>query len=250
LGFPGTLGLPFIDYLVTDPVTVPPEMQHHYREKILYLPHCYLPRDDSVVPADKVPTKAECGLPEEGVVFCSFNHDYKINPPMFKVWMDLLKAVPGSVLWLMKLNDGAHANLTQSAIDQGVDPSRLIYATRVPSIEDHLARYKLADVCLDTFPYNGHTTTSDALLAGVPVVTMMGSSFASRVAGSLLNDVGLMELACSSYQEYFEKTLQIINNADLKQQHKNRLDEVLQTHAWPPSAQMQAFAQQKILEIS
>jgi predicted O-linked N-acetylglucosamine transferase (SPINDLY family) len=113
-----------------------------------------------------------------------------------------------------------------------------------------LARYKLADVCLDTFPYNGHTTTSDALLAGVPVVTMMGSSFASRVAGSLLNDVGLMELACSSYQEYFEKTLQIINNADLKQQHKNRLDEVLQTHAWPPSAQMQAFAQQKILEIS
>jgi predicted O-linked N-acetylglucosamine transferase (SPINDLY family) len=250
LGFPGTLGLPFIDYLITDPVTVPPDMQHHYREKILYLPHCYLPRDDSVVPADKVPTKAECGLPEEGVVFCSFNHDYKINPPMFKVWMDLLKAVPGSVLWLMKLNDGAHANLTQSAIDQGVDPSRLIYATRVPSIEDHLARYKLADVCLDTFPYNGHTTTSDALLAGVPVVTMMGSSFASRVAGSLLNDVGLMELACSSYQEYFEKTLQIINNADLKQQHKNRLDEVLQTHAWPPSAQMQAFAQQKILEIS
>jgi predicted O-linked N-acetylglucosamine transferase (SPINDLY family) len=169
---------------------------------------------------------------------------------MFKVWMDLLKAVPGSVLWLMKLNDGAHANLTQSAIDQGVDPSRLIYATRVPSIEDHLARYKLADVCLDTFPYNGHTTTSDALLAGVPVVTMMGSSFASRVAGSLLNDVGLMELACSSYQEYFDKTLQIINNSDVQQHYKKKLQEVLQTNAWPPSAQLQAFAQQKLLEMS
>ncbi len=250
LGFPGTLGLPFIDYLIADPRIIPPEQQIHYAEKILYLPHCYLPRDTAVVPSPITPRRSDFGLPEEGFVFCSFNHDYKINPPMFKVWMDLLKAVPGSVLWLMKLNHGAHANLTQSAIDQGVDPRRLIYATRVPSIEDHLARYKLADLCLDTFPYNGHTTTSDALLAGVPVVTIMGTSFASRVAGSLLNDVGLMELACLNYQEYFEKTLQIVNNANIQQKYENRFKDILETHAWPPSAQLQAIARQKLLEMS
>ncbi|WP_310646312.1 tetratricopeptide repeat protein [Limnohabitans sp.] len=248
LGFPGTLGLPFIDYLITDPVTVPPDMQQHYREKILYLPHCYLPRDDSVVPADKVPTKAECGLPEEGVVFCSFNHDYKINPPMFKVWMDLLKAVPGSVLWLMKLNDGAHANLTQSAIDQGVDPNRLVYATRVPSIEDHLARYKLADVCLDTFPYNGHTTTSDALLAGVPVVTLMGSSFASRVAASLLHDVGLPELACYSYQEYQNKALQMATDAAIRTHYKGQLKQCMDSQSWPPTPKQQSVALNQLLQ--
>ena len=115
LGFPGTLGLPYIDYLISDPRIIPDELEQHYGEKILKLPHCYLPRDDSVVPSPETPKRSDFGLPEEGVVFCSFNHDYKINPPLFKVWMDLLKEVPGSVLWLMKLNDGAHVNLTNAA---------------------------------------------------------------------------------------------------------------------------------------
>ena len=211
LGFPGTLGLPFIDYLITDPVTVPPEMQRHYREKILYLPHCYLPRDDSVIPSPITPKRSDFGLPEDGVVFCSFNHDYKINPPMFKVWMELLKEVPGSVLWLMKLNEGAHVNLSNSARVHCVKPERIIYASRVPRPEDHLARYKLANICLDTFPYNGHTTTSDALLAGMPVVTMSGESFASRVATSLLNDREMIDLSCQNHDEYKKKILNLIN---------------------------------------
>lgn len=247
LGFPGTLGLPFIDYMIADEHIIPPESAHHYREKIVYLPHCYLPRDDSVVPSDKTPQKSDYGLPEEGVVFCSFNHDYKINPPMFKVWMDLLKAVPGSVLWLMKLNEGAHINLTNSAIAQGVDPQRIVYATRVPSIEDHLARYKLVDVCLDTFPYNGHTTTSDALLAGVPVVTMQGSSFASRVAASLLKDVGLAHETCNNLVAYQTAALRLALDPQARQKVTHLLSNRLRGNAWPPSAMTQAQALMRVL---
>ncbi len=247
LGFPGTLGLPFIDYMISDAQIIPPHLEHHYREKILCLPHCYLPRDDSVVPSEKIPKRSDFGLPEEGVVFCSFNHDYKINPPMFKVWMDLLKEVPGSVLWLMKLNEGAHVNLTNSAIAQGVDPSRIIYATRVPSIEDHLARYKLVDVCLDTFPYNGHTTTSDALLAGVPVVTLQGMSFASRVAASLLSDVSLIQYAASDLLEYKTTAMRLAMNDEERTSVKQHLLSLLQANAWPPSAAKQATELMNIL---
>lgn len=205
LGFPGGLNLPYVDYLIADRVTVPEEMQKYYREKLLYLPHCYLPRDTSVKPGPVTPKKSEFGLPEDGIVFCSFNHDYKINPPMFAVWMDLLRENPKSVLWLMKLNEDAQGNLAASANAHGVDPARLVFATRVPRIEDHLARYRLADVCLDTFPYNGHTTTSDALLAGVPVVTMAGQGFASRVAASLLSDKGDYRSVCCKLVDYHQK---------------------------------------------
>ena len=245
LGFPGTLGLPFIDYLIADKVTIPPELQHHYREKILYLPHCYLPRDTSVVPAPETPLKSTFGLPDQGVVFCSFNHDYKINPPMFKVWMELLKEVPGSVLWLMKLNDGAHLNLSQSAIEHGVDPSRIIYATRVPRPEDHLARYRLADVFLDSYPYNGHTTAGDALLAGLPVVTMYSSSFSSRVAASLLNDIGLPELACTSYEAYKNQALKISTDVEYSSQLKKSIKQKLDSKEWPiePNEQAECFAE-------
>ena len=224
LGFPGTLGLPYIDYLISDPRIIPDELEQHYCEKILKLPHCYLPRDNSVVPSPETPMRSDFGLPEEGVVLCSFNHDYKINPPLFKVWMDLLKEVPGSVLWLMKLNEGAHKNLAESARAQGVDPARIIFAERLPRVEDHLARYRLADLCLDTFPYNGHTTTSDALLSGVPVVTMVGKSFASRVAASLLNDHKLDGCVASSYEEYFAICLSILgrNISSVKGFNSNR----------------------------
>ena len=242
LGFPGTLGLPFIDYLIADPRIIPPELQHHYREKILYLPHCYLPRDNSVVPSPITPKRSDFGLPDEGIVFCSFNHDYKINPPMFKVWMDLLKEVPGSVLWLMKLNDGAHVNLTNAAVAHGVDPNRIVYASRLPRVEDHLARYRLADVFLDTFPYNGHTTAGDALLAGLPVVTLCGQSFASRVAYSLLHDVGLPQYSSRDLAGYGAMALRLANDAGEREQVKNHLQSKLLAKAWPPSDDIQAHA--------
>jgi protein O-GlcNAc transferase len=243
LGFPGTLGLPFIDYLIADPRVIQPERQKHYAEKILYLPHCYLPRDTSVVPSPETPKRSDFGLPEEGFVFCSFNHDYKINPPMFKVWMDLLKEVPGSVLWLMKLNGAAEANLTKEAITFGVDPARLFYATRLFSVEDHLARYRLADLFLDTFPYNGHTTCGDALLSGLPVVTIAGNSFSSRVANSILFDLELTELATESFLEYKDKALSLANNSDLRRQLQTSLKTKLMTYGWPvkPAEQVIGF---------
>ena len=243
LGFPCTLGLPFIDYLIADPRIIPPESQNHYREKILHLPHCYLPRDTSVLPSPETPKRSAFNLPEKGFIFCSFNHDYKINPPMFKIWMDLLKEVPCSVLWLMRLNEAAQENLTKEAVKHGVDPGRLVYATRVPKVEDHLARYRLADLFLDTFPYNGHTTCSDALLSGLPVVTYVGSGFSSRVAGSLLHDLELHELATGSYSEYKEKILSLAFNADLRNQLQASLKNKLNANVWPvkPTDQVVAF---------
>ncbi|BDU54771.1 tetratricopeptide repeat protein [Limnohabitans sp. TEGF004] len=249
LGFPGTLGLPYIDYLISDPRIIPDELEQHYGEKILKLPHCYLPRDDSVVPSPETPKRSDFGLPEEGVVFCSFNHDYKINPPLFKVWMDLLKEVPGSVLWLMKLNEGAHTNLTQSAREQGVDPERIIFASRLPRVEDHLARYRLADVFIDTFPYNGHTTAGDALRSGLPVVSLCGGSFASRVAASLLHDVGMPELACYSFQEYHEKIAEIAHDSNLRSNLKKQLQERLDSSEWPISAAQQALELKKVISL-
>ena len=248
LGFPGTLGLTYIDYLISDPRIIPEALEQHYGEKILKLPHCYLPRDNSVVPAAETPQRADFGLPEQGVVFCSFNHDYKINPPLFKVWMDLLKEVPGSVLWLMKLNEGAHKNLAESARAHGVDPERIIFAERVPRVEDHLARYRLADVFIDTFPYNGHTTAGDALRAGLPVVSLCGGSFASRVAASLLHDVGLPELACYSHQEYHDKALQMATDLPIQQHYKRVLSQRIEDGIWPPSVEIQAKAFEKIIQ--
>ena len=247
LGFPGTLGLPFIDYLIADPRIIPPELQKHYSEKILYLPHCYLPRDTSVVPSPVTPKRSDFGLPDEGFVFCSFNHDYKINPPLFKVWMDLLKEVPGSVLWLMKLNESAQTKLTAEAIKCGVDPARLFYATRLPRVEDHLARYRLTDLFLDTFPYNGHTTCSDALFAGSPVVTRAGGSFSSRVANSLLFDLELNELITGSYSEYKDKALNLANNAELRSQVQSLILNKLNTNNWPLNSNDQASAFSKTL---
>ncbi len=248
LGFPGTLGLPFIDYLIADPRIIPPESQQHYREKILYLPHCYLPRDTSVVPSPETPKRSDFGLPEEGFIFCSFNHDYKINPPMFKIWMDLLKEVPGSVLWLMKLNESAQENLSKEAVKHGVDPDRLVYATRVPRVEDHLARYRLAGLFLDTFPYNGHTTAGDALSSGLPVVTLCGNSFASRVAGSLMYDIGVNDLVSDSLQQYHDKALMFASNQEVRASIENALRHKLTEKKWPPSSQAQADALQTILK--
>ena len=247
LGFPGTLGLPFIDYLIADPRIIPPELQKHYAEKILYLPHCYLPRDTSVVPSPITPKRSDFGLPEEGFVFCSFNHDYKINPPLFKVWMDLLKEVPGSVLWLMKLNQTAEANLIETTRKHGIDPCRIFFASRLLKVEDHLARYRLADLFLDTFPYNGHTTAGDALCANLPVVTLCGESFASRVASSLLNDLAMRELSCTSLNEYKDRALQMATDSDILMNFKHKLQYLLDKKIWPNSAEIQTNALVQII---
>ena len=162
--------------------------------------------------------------------------------------MDILREVPGSVLWLMKLNQGAHKNLAESARAHGVDPARILFAERVPRVEDHLARYRLADVFIDTFPYNGHTTAGDALRAGLPVVSLCGGSFASRVAASLLHDVGMPELACYSFQEYHDKALQIATDQAIQGHYKVQIKNRIDTQRWPPTAKQQSFAIEEILQ--
>ena len=174
--------------------------------------------------SERIPTRSECGLPETGVVFCSFSHDYKISPPVFNVWMRLLKQVPGSVLWLMSRGETAQQNLYKEAEFRGVDPSRLIFANRVPLVEDHLARYRQADMFLDTHPYNAHTTAADALMAGLPVVTYMGNSFPSRVAGSLLHAIGVPELITHSLHEYEALALKLAREAALLAEMRSKID--------------------------
>ncbi|MGD0962080.1 MAG: UDP-N-acetylglucosamine-peptide N-acetylglucosaminyltransferase, partial [Methylomonas sp.] len=169
------------------------------------------------------PSREEMGLPASGFVFCSFNHDYKINPPIFDVWMRILSAAPGSVLWLMKLNEPAQLNLRKEAERRGVDPERLIFATRVPAVEDHLARYRLADLFLDTTPYNAHTTACDALFVGLPVLTYLGNTFSGRVAGSLLTTIGLPELITHSLPEYEALAIKLAGDEQLLAGIKTKL---------------------------
>ena len=202
LGYPGTLGADYIDYILADRHVTPLDEQDCYSEKIVQLPHSYLPTDGQLKVAERTPTRAEFGLPDSGLVFCSFNHDYKISPEVFAVWMRLLQRVEGSVLWLMKLNEPAQRNLCRAAEEHGIDPQRLIFATRVPRVEDHLARYRLADLFLDCYPYNAHTTAADALFVGLPVLTYMGKVFQGRVAGSLLSTLDMPELITHSLEEY------------------------------------------------
>jgi predicted O-linked N-acetylglucosamine transferase (SPINDLY family) len=209
LGYPGTMGTSYMDYIVADRHVIPPEHARHYNEKVVYLPDAYLPAASGLQIAEHTPTRAECGLPDEGVVFCSFNHDYKIAPHVFAVWMNLLREVPGSVLWLMSRSPLSQKNLRKEAAARGVDPDRLVFAQRVPRVEDHLARYRQADLFLDTHPYNAHTTCADALMAGLPVVTCMGGAFPSRVAGSLLHAAGIPELVTGSLADYEALALQL-----------------------------------------
>jgi predicted O-linked N-acetylglucosamine transferase (SPINDLY family) len=212
LGYPGTSGAEYMDYILADRTVIPEGHQKFYAEKVLYLPGCYLPTDPELVFSERTPSREEMSLPEEGFVFCSFNHDYKINPPVFDVWMRILTRVEGSVLWLMRLNSAAEENLRKEAEKRGIARSRLIFATRVPSISDHLARYRLAGLFLDTTPYNAHTTSTDALRAGLPVLTVEGGSFQSRVATSVLRTVGMPELAVRSLAEYEETAVRLAQN--------------------------------------
>lgn len=223
LGYPGTMGTDYYDYILADRYVIPQEHQQFYSEKVAYMPDAYFPTDGSVKISERTPTRSECGLPETGIVFCSFSHDYKISPPLFDVWMRLLSRVPGSVLWLMSRGELYQNNLRREAQARGVDPARLIFASRVPLVEDHLARYRQADLFLDTHPYNAHTTAADALMAGLPVLTYMGNSFPARVAGGLLNAVGMTELITHSLEDYEALALKLALTPALLSSFKSRL---------------------------
>ena len=201
LGYPGTMGTDFIDYVIADPVVLPFDRQAFYAEKIVQLPDSYQANDRQRRIADITPSRREADLPEDGFVFCCFNNTYKIARPVFDVWMRILKATPGSVLWLLRDSAATEANLRREAAARGVDPARIVFAGRKP-LDEHLARHMLADLFLDTLPYNAHTTASDALWAGLPVLTCRGEAFAGRVAASLLHAVGLPELVTGSLDAY------------------------------------------------
>ncbi len=208
LGYPGTLAAPFIDYIIADAFVIPETEQAFYTEKLAYLPDSYQPNDRRRQVAERVPTRADVGLPESGFVFCCFNNNWKITAPVFDVWMRLLARVPGSVLWLLEDNPWAVASLHRRAGTLGIASERLVFSSRARS-EDHLARHRLADLFLDTFPYNAHTTASDALWTGLPLLTCCGRTFASRVAGSLLHAAGLAELITTSVEEYARVALEL-----------------------------------------
>ena len=213
LGYAGTTGASFVDYLIADRTVIPPSQQMHYLEKIAYLPHCFLPHDiKGRQISDKPLRRSDFDLPESGCVFCCFNNAYKLNPEVFQSWMTILKAVDGSVLWLSQLNEVARSNLTKEARAAGVEPGRLVFAKLLASPAEHLARHRLADLFLDTTPYNAHTTASDALWAGLPVLTRIGETFAARVAASLLDTIGLPELIARSRAEYEKLAIELANN--------------------------------------
>jgi predicted O-linked N-acetylglucosamine transferase (SPINDLY family) len=201
LGYPGTMGAPYIDYLIGDRTVIPPEHRQFYSEEVVYLPDTYQANDSERHIASVSFTREQAGLPEGRFVFCCFNGSQKILPPVFHSWMRILSHAENSVLWLLQDNDTAVGNLRREAQAHGVAPERLFFA-RFEAPDRHLARLRLADLVLDTLPYGAHTTASDALWAGVPVLTLCGSSFAGRVAASLLTAAGLPELITQSVSDY------------------------------------------------
>ena len=222
LGYPGTMGAPYIDYIVADPILIAPESRRHYAEKIVYLPNSYQVNDRKRRISDMEFTRAELGLPPTGFVFCCFNNNFKITPYTFNGWMRILKQVEGSVLWLLEDNETAANNLRREAEARGVEPARLVFARRMP-LPEHLARHRAADLFIDTLPYNAHTTASDALWAGLPVLTRIGESFAGRVAASLLNAVGLPELITATQERYEAMAVELAGNATRLAELKEKL---------------------------
>jgi predicted O-linked N-acetylglucosamine transferase (SPINDLY family) len=204
LGFPGTIGSKYIDYILCDQTVIPPQSKKFYNEKIIYLPDSYQSNDTKRSISNKIFLRQELSLPDESFVFCCFNNNYKITPNMFDIWTRLLNKVNNSVLWLIEGNAEATLNLKKEFKIRNIDSSRLIFAKRM-KLEDHLARHKNADLFLDTLPYNAHTTASDSLWAGLPVLTLLGKTFPGRVAASLLKALDLPEMITYSENEYIDK---------------------------------------------
>jgi predicted O-linked N-acetylglucosamine transferase (SPINDLY family) len=221
LGYPGTTGSRFHNYIVADERIIPSELEKFYSEKVLRLP-CYQPTDRKRIVSDRRPTRAEAGLPDDAIVYCCFNGTQKITPAMFSAWMTILRSVPRSVLWLLGGSKETNARLLDAALGQGIAGDRIVIADRMPNAE-HLARYPLADVFLDTWPYGAHTTASDALWMGVPVVTLMGQGFAARVCGSLVAAAGCPELVTHSVGEYAELAVALGRDAPRVAELKRRL---------------------------
>lgn len=221
LGYPGTLGTPCHHYIIADDYIIPDWAEKYYTEKPMRLP-CYQPNDRKRVIAAAIPTRAEVGLPEDGTVFCSFNGTQKITSFTFARWMEILRAVPGSVLWLLKCGENSDAHLMELAAQHGVDPNRLVFADRTGNAA-HVARYALADLFLDTMPYGAHTTASDALWMGLPVLTLPGRGFASRVCASLVNAAGVPEFICSTPQDYVQRAIEFGLDKSKLQPYRERL---------------------------
>lgn len=211
LGYAGTMAADYIDYLMADETLIPAPHRRHYTEKIVYLPHTYLARDTRRPIPDSALTRTEAGLPEKGFVFCCFNNNQKITPNVFDLWMRILQRIQGSVLWLLEDNAKAASNLRKEAELRGVDSKRLVFAKRVP-VPVHLARHRLADLFLDTLPFNAHTTASDALWMNLPVLTQIGKTFAGRVAASLLVAAGIPELIASTPEAYQAMAIELALN--------------------------------------
>jgi predicted O-linked N-acetylglucosamine transferase (SPINDLY family) len=222
LGYPGTMGAEYIDYIIADQEVIPPEALPYYSEKVIYLPECYQVNDSKRKISDKKFSKNELGLPESGFVFCCFNNNYKITPEIFDCWMRILQNIEGSVLWLLKDNEFASQNLRREAERRGISSSRLVFADRM-SPEEHLARHNYADLFLDTYPCNAHTTASDSLWAELPLLTLAGQSFASRVAASLLNALNLQELITFSIPEYEAIAIELAKSPSKLETVKHKL---------------------------
>lgn len=229
LGYPGTLGAEYLDYIIADRTVAPSEMQQAFSEKIVYMPGSYQPNDNKRVIPSNTPTRKELGLPEKAFVFCCFNNNFKITPEVFEIWLRLLKDVDNSVLWLLEgTTNVAIKNLRREAQQRGVAPERLIFAPRTTA-EDHLARHRQADLFLDTLPCNAHTTASDALWTGLPVITCLGQTFAGRVAGSLLYAANMPELVTKSLAEYELLALRLARDPTALSAVKQKLAENLST---------------------
>jgi predicted O-linked N-acetylglucosamine transferase (SPINDLY family) len=224
LAFPGSSGADFIDYIIADRIVLPPEHRKHYSEQPAWLPHCYLPVEKRTNSPASTGTRADWGLPGNGLVLASFNNGYKIEPVLFEAWMTILRRVPGAVLWLHRYNDLIAGNLQREAAARHIDPERLVFATR-PEHAVHLARLRHADLALDTRIFNGHTTTVDALSAGVPLVALLGRHFASRVAASALTAAGLASLVTESVSDYVETAVLLLQDRDRRLALRRHLDE-------------------------
>ena len=224
LGFPGTSGTDYMDYIIADPVVIPESSKQFYSEKVIYLPNSYQANDRNRAVSNRKFSRVELGLPESSFVFCCFNNNFKITPKTFDIWMRLLQRVPGAVLWLLEGNKFAAENLRAEAQNRGVDGTRLVFAKRV-SPEDHLARQRAADLFLDTLPYNAHTTASDALWVGLPILTLLGVSFPGRVAASLLSAIGLPELVTYSEEDYENRAVELASSPEKLQTIKLKIEE-------------------------
>ncbi len=222
LGYPGTTGSNSIDYIIADKFLIPKINQKHYSEKIIYLPNSYQVRDSTQKISEKNYTRKELGLIENSFVFCCFNKHYKINPKIFNLWMKILKKINGSVLWMLEDNIKTSKNLKKEALKNGISEDRIIFAKRV-SMEEHLARHKAADLFIDTYPYGAHTTCSDALWAGLPVATLVGETFASRVAGSILSAINMKELITYTEKEYENLIIDLATDSRKLKQIKIKL---------------------------